>query len=90
MGGRTGASLVKVPVNKGMLLNEVRVATVRKCKSNVKGVCIMNIFICHLQVKKKKLVENHQDIHSMLMCTMIKTKRSVFVSRMEQVFSNEI
>ena len=29
---------MKVPVSKGTLLSEVRVATVPKCKSNVKGV----------------------------------------------------
>ena len=33
-------SLVKVPVNKGTLLSEVSVATVRKCKSIVKGVWV--------------------------------------------------
>ena len=33
-------SIVKVPVIKGTLLSEVRVATVRKCKSNVKGVLV--------------------------------------------------
>ena len=31
---------MKVPVNKGTLLSEVRVATVRKCKSSVKGVWV--------------------------------------------------
>ena len=40
MGGGTGASLVKVPVSKGTLLSEVRVTTVRRCKSNVKGVWV--------------------------------------------------
>ena len=30
----------KVLVNKGALLSEVRVATVPKCKSNVKGVWV--------------------------------------------------
>ena len=40
VGGGTGASLVKVPVSKGTLLSEVRVATVRRCKSNVKGVWV--------------------------------------------------
>ena len=40
MGGGRGASLVKVLVVKGTLLSEVRVATVRKCKSNVKGVWV--------------------------------------------------
>ena len=40
MGGGGGASLVKVPVNKRTLLSEVRVATVRKCKSNVKEVWV--------------------------------------------------
>ena len=39
-GGWKGASLVKVPINKGTLLSEVRVATVHKCKSNVKGVWV--------------------------------------------------
>ena len=36
----SGASLVKVPVNKGTLLREVSVATVRRCKSSVKGVWV--------------------------------------------------
>ena len=40
MGGGRVVSLVKVPVNKGTLLSAVRVATVRKCKSNVKGVWV--------------------------------------------------
>ena len=40
VGGGRDASLVKVPVNKGTLLSEVRVATVRKCKSNVNGVWV--------------------------------------------------
>ena len=40
MGGGTGALLVKVPVNKGTLMIEVRVATVRKCKSDVMGVWV--------------------------------------------------
>ena len=40
VGGGRGVSLVKVPVNKGMLLSEVRVATGRKCKSKVKGVWV--------------------------------------------------
>ena len=31
---------MKVLVNKGTLLSEVRVATVRKCKSNDKGVWV--------------------------------------------------
>ena len=31
---------MKVPVNKGTLLSEVSVATVRKCKSNVKGLWV--------------------------------------------------
>ena len=31
---------MKVPVNKGTLLCEVRVATVHKCKSDVKGVWV--------------------------------------------------
>ena len=31
---------MKVPVNKGMLLSEVSLATVRKCKSNVKEVWV--------------------------------------------------
>ena len=31
---------MEVPINKGMLLSEVRMATVRKCKSNVKGVWV--------------------------------------------------
>ena len=31
---------MKVPVNKGTLLSEVRVATGRACKSNVKGVWV--------------------------------------------------
>ena len=39
-GGGRGTSLVKVLVNKGTLLNEVRVATVPKCKSNVKRVWV--------------------------------------------------
>ena len=38
-------SLVKVPVNKGTLLSTVCVATVRKCKSNVKGVLVGEICI---------------------------------------------
>ena len=38
MGGGRGASLDKEYVDKGVLLSEVRVATVHKCKSNVKGV----------------------------------------------------
>ena len=33
-------SLVKVLVNKGTLLSEVIVATVRNCKSNVNGVWV--------------------------------------------------
>ena len=33
-------SLVKVLVNKGTLLSEVRVATVPNCKSKVKGVWV--------------------------------------------------
>ena len=33
-------SLVEVLVCKGMLLSEVGVATVRKCKSNIKGVWV--------------------------------------------------
>ena len=40
-------SLVDVPVNKGTLLSEVRVATVRKCNSNVKGVWVEGE-VCHL------------------------------------------
>ena len=40
-------TLVKVPVNKGTLLSKVRVATVRKCKSNVKGVWVEGE-VCHL------------------------------------------
>ena len=40
MGGGRGTSLEKVLVSKGTLLSEVRVATVRKCKSNVKGVWV--------------------------------------------------
>ena len=36
VGEGRGASLVKVPVDKGTLLSEVRVATVPICKSNVK------------------------------------------------------
>ena len=40
MGGGRGASLVKVPVNKGTLLSEVCVATVRKCMSDVQGVWV--------------------------------------------------
>ena len=31
---------MKVPVNKGTLLSEVSVATVRKCKSYVKGLWV--------------------------------------------------
>ena len=31
---------MKVPVNKGTLLSELRVATVLKCKSSVKGVWV--------------------------------------------------
>ena len=31
---------MKVPVNKGTLLGEVRVATVGKCKLKVKGVWV--------------------------------------------------
>ena len=31
---------MKVPVNKGTLLSDVSVATVRKCKSNVKGLWV--------------------------------------------------
>ena len=31
---------MKVPVSKEMLLSEVSVATVPKCKSNVKGVWV--------------------------------------------------
>ena len=31
---------MKVPVDKGMLLSEVRVATVPRCKSNVMGVWV--------------------------------------------------
>ena len=38
---------MKVLVNKGALLSEVRVATVRKCKSNVKGVWVEGDE-CHL------------------------------------------
>ena len=38
MGGGRGASLVKVPANKGTLYSEVSVATVPKCESNVKRV----------------------------------------------------
>ena len=33
-------AIKKVLVNKGALLSEVRVATVPKCKSNVKGVWV--------------------------------------------------
>ena len=40
VGGGNIASLVKVPVNKGTLLIEVSVATVRKFKSNVMGVWV--------------------------------------------------
>ena len=40
VGGGRGTSLVKVPVDKGTLLCEVSVATVRTCKSNVKGVWV--------------------------------------------------
>ena len=31
---------MKVPVNKGTLLSELRVATVHRCKSSVKGVWV--------------------------------------------------
>ena len=34
---------MKVLVNKGTLLSEVRVATVPKCKSNVKRVWVDNV-----------------------------------------------
>ena len=47
MGGGTDESLVKVPANKGTSLSEVRVATVRRCKSDVKGVWVEGE-VCHL------------------------------------------
>ena len=40
MGGGRFAPLVKVPVGKGTLLCELRVATVPICKSNVNGVWV--------------------------------------------------
>ena len=40
VGGGSGASLMKVCVNKVTLLSEVSVATVRKRKSNVKGLWV--------------------------------------------------
>ena len=43
MGVGRGASLVKVPVSKGTFLSEVRMATVCKCKSNVKGVWVEGV-----------------------------------------------
>ena len=52
MGGGRDASLVKVPVNKGTLLSEVRVATVRKCKSwecGWRGRCITCGSRCKVQ-----------------------------------------
>ena len=38
---------MKVRVNKGVLLSEVRLATVCKCRSNVKGVLVEGE-VCHL------------------------------------------
>ena len=47
VGWERGVALVEIPVNKGTLLSDVRVASVPTCKSDVTGVLVQRE-VCHV------------------------------------------